>query len=52
MARKKANSGIGTNPIPFGMSNKQMKRKKPINLDYIKKIEPLTDNQRVFFDSY
>ena len=22
-----------------------MKRKKPINLDYIKKIEPLTDNQ-------
>ena len=52
MARKKANSGIGTNPIPFGMSNKQMKRKKPINLDYIKKIEPLTDNQQVFFDSY
>ena len=29
-----------------------MKRKKPINLDFIKKIEPLTDNQQVFFDSY
>ena len=34
------------------MSNKQMKRKKPINLDYIKKIEPLTDNQEYFFDKY
>jgi len=29
-----------------------MKRKKPINLDYIKKIEPLTENQETFFDSY
>ncbi len=50
---RKSKSGIGsTNPVPFGMSNKQMKRKKPINLDYIKKIEPLTDNQEVFFDLY
>ena len=40
------------NPVPFGTSNKTMKRKKPINLDYIKKIEPLTDNQESFFDSY
>ena len=52
MARKKPSAGIGTNPVPFGMSLKQMKRKKPINLDLIKKIEPLTDNQQVFFDSY
>ena len=52
MARKKPSAGIGTNPVPFGMSLKQMKRKKPINLDFIKKIEPLTDNQQVFFDSY
>ena len=52
MARKKPSSGIGTNPVPFGMSNRVMKRKKPINLDYIKKIEPLTDNQQKFFDSY
>jgi predicted ribonuclease YlaK len=50
---RKSKSGIGsTNPVPFGMSNKQMKRKKPINLDYIKKIEPLTDNQEIFFDLY
>ena len=52
MARKKPSAGIGTNPVPFGMSNKQMKRKKPINLDYIKKIEPLTDNQQLYFDEY
>ena len=52
MARKNPSAGIGTNPVPFGMSLKQMKRKKPINLDLIKKIEPLTDNQQVFFDSY
>jgi len=38
--------------VPFGMSNKVMKRKKPINLDYIKKIEPLTDNQEAFFEQY
>jgi len=29
-----------------------MKRKKPINLDYIHKIEPLTENQEEFFKSY
>ena len=38
--------------VPFGMSNKQMKRKKPINTDLMKKIEPLTDNQELFFNSY
>lgn len=50
---RKSKSGIGsTNPVPFGMSNRVMKRKKPINLDYIKKIEPLTENQEKFFSSY
>ena len=50
---RKSKSGIGsTNPVPFGMSNKTMKRKKPINLDYIKKIEPLTENQELFFEEY
>ena len=34
------------------MSAKQMKRKKPINEDYLIKIEPLTDNQTVMFDAY
>ena len=50
----KSKTGIGStgNPVPFGMSNRVMKRKKPINLDYIKKIEPLTENQQLFFDEY
>jgi len=52
MAVKKK-AGIGnTNPVPFGMSNKTMKRKKPINLDYIKKVEPITENQEMFFERY
>tara|TARA_Y100000385_G_scaffold290442_1_gene363554 strand:- start:3873 stop:4625 length:753 start_codon:yes stop_codon:yes gene_type:complete len=40
------------NPVPFGTSNRTMKRKKPINLDYIRKIEPLTVNQELFFKEY
>ena len=51
MPRKKS-AGIGTSPVPFGMSNKMMKRKKPINLDYIRAIDPLTDNQERLFDAY
>ena len=50
MARKKSNSGIGTNPS--GMSSRVMKRKKPINLDFFKEIKPLTPNQERFFDQY
>lgn len=30
----------------------QLKRKKPINLDYIREIEPITENQKKFFDAY
>ena len=41
-----------TNPVPFGTSNRAMKRKKPINLDYMKKIEPLTENQETLFSRY
>ena len=37
------------NPVPFGTSNRTMKRKKPINLDYTRKIEPLTENQEKVF---
>ena len=51
MPRKKA-AGISTNPIPNGMSTRKMKRKKPINLDYIKKIAPFTPNQSAFFERY
>ena len=29
-----------------------MKRKKPINLDYMRVIDPLTDNQERLFDAY
>jgi len=39
-------------PVPFGMSNKQMKRKKPINSDLMKQVEPLTDNQQELFRCY
>ena len=47
MPRKKT-----ANPVPFGMSNKQMKRKKPINLDLMRTVDPLTDNQETLFDAY
>ena len=39
-------------PVPFGMSNKHMKRKKPINSDLMKQIEPLTNNQEELFRCY
>ena len=50
MPAKKRNTP--QNPVPFGMSNRQMKRKKPINLDLMREIEPLTDNQELLFQSY
>jgi len=34
------------------MTSKQMRRKKPINLDMLVDIKPLTENQEVLFDSY
>jgi predicted ribonuclease YlaK len=39
-------------PIGVGMTTKQMKRKKPINQDTMRTIEPLTKNQEILFDSY
>jgi predicted ribonuclease YlaK len=51
MARAKKRN-TPQSPVPFGMSNRQMKRKKPINLDVIREIEPLTDNQEKFFKEY
>jgi len=39
-------------PVPFGMSNRQMKRKKPINSDLMRMIDPLTENQKILFESY
>ena len=39
-------------PVPFGMSNRQMKRKKPISSDLMRTVEPLTDNQKELFRCY
>ena len=38
--------------IGVGLTAKQMKRKKPINADMLRDIEPLTENQQKLFDSY
>ena len=48
MARRKKTDQNSTN----GLSAKQLKRKKPINQDLLIPIEPLTDNQKSFFESY
>ena len=50
MPTKKRNTP--QNPVPFGMSNRQMKRKKPINLDIMRTVEPLTDNQEALYKAY
>ena len=39
-------------PIGVGMTAKQMKRKKPINNDFLRDIAPLTPNQQSLFNSY
>jgi predicted ribonuclease YlaK len=49
MARKRRGSD---QPTGVGMSTRQMKRSKPINLDVMKEIDPLTDNQEKLFKSY
>ncbi len=50
MARRKGSSA--EQPIGVGLTAKQMKRKKPINSDYLIDIEPITENQQKLFDSY
>ena len=49
MPRKKKNAD---QPIGVGLTVKQMKRKKPINADMMRDIEPLTDNQKSLFEAY
>jgi predicted ribonuclease YlaK len=39
-------------PIGIGMTSKQIKRKKPINLDRLSEIKPVTENQSKLFDAY
>ena len=48
MPRKKKSE----QPIGVGLTAKQMKRKKPINADMLRDIEPLTENQQRLFDEY
>jgi len=38
--------------VPPGMSLKQMKRKKPVNSELLTDIEPLTENQKRYFEEY
>ena len=49
MPRKKKSSD---QQIGVGLTTKQMKRKKPINTDFLRDIDPLTTNQKLLFDSY
>ena len=51
MARKKR-ATTTDQPIGVGLTAKQMKRKKPLNSDYLVDITPITDNQKRLFDSY
>ena len=39
-------------PIGVGMTAKQMKRKTPINSDFLLDVKPLTENQEKLFDDY
>jgi len=39
-------------PIGVGLTAKQAKRKKPISLDYLIDIDPLTENQKLLFKYY
>lgn len=39
-------------PIGVGLTAKQMKRRKPINQDFLREIKPYTENQQKLFDAY
>jgi phosphate starvation-inducible protein PhoH len=48
MSRRKSTA----ESIGIGMSAKQMRRKKPINSDFLLNIEPKTENQKKLFQAY
>ena len=50
MARRKRSSA--NQSIGIGLTEKQMKRKKPLNVEYLVDVEPLTENQKKLFDAY
>ena len=39
-------------PVPSSMSKKMLKRKKPINQTYFLDVNPITENQQLFFDEW
>ena len=39
----------GDQPIGVGLTAKQMRRKKPVNSEYLVDIEPITENQKILF---
>ena len=39
-------------PVPSSMSKKMLKRKKPINSKYFLDVNPITENQQLFFDQW
>ena len=39
-------------PVPSKMSKKMLKRKKPINSTYFLDVNPITENQQIFFDEW
>jgi predicted ribonuclease YlaK len=43
---------VADQPIGVGLTAKQMKRKKPINLDLMRDIDPLTENQKLLYEAY
>ena len=51
MARKKRATATDQ-PIGGGLTATQMKRKKPLNSEYLVDITPITDNQKRLFNSY
>jgi len=39
-------------PIGVGLTTRQMKRRKPISLEYLLDIEPITENQKLLYQYY
>ena len=39
-------------PVPSSMSKKMLKRKKPINSKFFLDVNPITENQQLFFDEW
>ncbi len=49
MARKRRTND---QPIGVGLTTRQAKRKKPISIELLREIEPLTENQKLLYNAY